>query len=135
MQSVAYAHGADVADVQGFRYVGRTKIHHHSFWFGRFGEKEVFAARRCRERLVQHGRFEPEIQEASTRDFDLLAQVGEVELGQHIGGELAGIEFALLGKRHEGVALVIAEFRVARADQYGGDIGVGQHREGGGLEF
>ena len=95
----------------------------------------MFTARGCRESLIENGGLEAEIQEASTCDFNFFAQVSEVEFSQDISGELARIEFALLGERHEGVALVIAEFGVAGADQHGGDIGVGQHRERGGLEF
>ena len=96
----------------------------------------MFAARGSLERAGQRGIFQPEIQEARAGDFHLLANFGDIEFGQHVGGELARIHFPRLGQRHERVALVIAELRVrARTDQNRGDVGVRQDRADGGLQL
>ena len=63
-------------------------------------------------------------------------QSPNVELGQHVGGELARIHFPRLGERHERVALVIAEFGIGtRTDQNDGGVRVRQDRADGGLEL
>ena len=99
-------------------------------------EKQMFSARRGFERLGERGRLEPEIQEARAGNFHLLAPIANIQLGEHVGGELARIHFARLGERHERVALVIAEFGIGtRTDQNNGGVGVRQDRADGGLEL
>jgi len=96
----------------------------------------MFAARRGFERPGEHGRLEPEIQEARSRDFHLLAPLVHVEFGNRVGGELARIHFARLGERHERVALVITELGIGtRTDQNHGGVRVRQDRADGGLEL
>jgi hypothetical protein len=82
----------------------------------------MLAARSGFERLCEGGIFQPEIQEARAGDFHFFANIRNIELRQHIGGELARIHFPGLGERHERIALVIAKFRVGTwADQNGGN--------------
>ena len=95
----------------------------------------MFAARGGFERLRENGIFQPEIQEARAGDFHLFADVGNIELGQDFRRELARIHFARFGERHQRVGLVVAKFRIARADQNGGDIGVRQNPADGSLQF
>ena len=87
----------------------------------------MFAARGGFERFCEGGCSEGEIKEAGTGDFDFVAPFGDIEFGEDVGGELARVHFARLGQGHQGVALVIAEFRVGGgADQDGGGVGVGE---------
>ena len=95
-------------------------------------EEEMFAARGGLQGLGQRRRFEPEIQEAGAGDLHLLATIADLKFGDHVGGQLARVQFPGLGQRHERVGLVIAELRVrARADQHRGNVSVrqdGSHR-------
>ncbi len=87
------------------------------------------------QRFAEHTGPEPEIQEPGPGDFHRLAPRGDIEAGDDIGGQLAGVEFARLGQGHDRGALVIAEFRIrTRADEDGGHIRVRQHRTGGLLQ-
>ena len=95
----------------------------------------MFAARRRFERLRKDGIFQPEIQEARAGDFHFFTDVGNVELGHRVGGELARIQLPRFGERHERVGLVVAKFRIARTDENGGDIGVRQNFADGGLQL
>ena len=89
--------------------------------------EEVFPARGGLQGLGQRLRFEAEVQETGAGDLHLLAAVGDIEFGDHVGGQLARVQFPGLGQRHQGVGLVIAEFGVrAGADQNGGNVSVRQ---------
>jgi hypothetical protein len=95
----------------------------------------MFATRRRFQRLYESGIFQPEIQEARAGDFHFFANFGNVKLSERVGGELARICFAHLGERHQGVGLVVAKFRIARADKHSGDICVRQNLKDGCLEL
>ena len=132
---VADAGGADVADVHRLGHVRRAEINDHGSRLRGLVKKQMFAARGAGQRLRERGILQPEIQEARAGDFHFFAKFGNVQLGQHVGGELARIQFARLGQRHQRVALVIAKFRIGTgADENGGDIGVRQHGADGGLQ-
>ena len=88
----------------------------------------MFAARRRRQHCDEGRFFQPEIQEARARDFHRLAQIRHIELRQNVAGQLARIQFARFGQRHERRALVIAELRVrTRAHEHRGQVGVRPH--------
>ena len=135
LQRVADAGGADVADVHRLGDVGRAEINDHDFRRDRFGEKQMFAARGGCERLLEQHRLEPEVQEAGAGDFNFFANTGNIQLRQRVGGELARVQPARLGERHERIALVVAEFRVARADEHGGNVRIRQNFADGGLQL
>ena len=79
--------------------------------------------------------FQSEIQEARASDLHFFTNIGKVELRHDIGGKLARIEFSRFGQGHQSVALVVAKFRIARADENGGDIGLRQDGADGGLQL
>ena len=94
----------------------------------------MFATRGGFERLREQSIFQSEIQETGTGDLNLFANFGNIELGQHVGSELARIQLTLFGERHERVRLIIAEFRITRADEHDGGIGIRQNFTDGGLQ-
>jgi hypothetical protein len=95
----------------------------------------MFAAGGGLECAGERGAFQPEIQEAGAGNFDFLAQTADVEFGKHIGRQLARIQFARLGERHQRVALVIAEFRVwTRLDKNAAGGCIGQDGTNGRLQ-
>ena len=70
------------------------------------------------------------IQEASAGDVNLGAPLGDIELCHDVGGELARIQFSLLGDPHQGVGLVIPELGIGtRAHQ--DLLGAGIRQDGG----
>src|ERR1039458_7059849 len=93
------------------------------------------AGRRRVERLREDGIFQPEIQEACAGDFHFFADVGHVQLGERVGGELARIQFPHLGERHQRVALVVAKFWIARTNKHDGNIRIRQNFADGGLQL
>ena len=124
-----------MADVHGLGDVRRTEINDRSVRAGGFLEKEMFAAGGGLQGGGERGGLEAEIEEARAGDFDFLANVGDIEFGDDIGGELARVHLALFGEGHERVGLVIAEFGVGTgADEHGGGAGVGQNGGDGGLQ-
>ena len=87
----------------------------------------MFPAHRSLKRLRDGLRLEAEVQETGPGDLDLLAPPAHIELRQHVGGELARVQLARLGQRHERVRLVIAELRIRTgADEQGRRARVGQ---------
>ena len=135
-EAVAENRGADVADVHRLGDVGRTEIHDDGARLG--GLSRRTDARRARPiagfRRAPSG-LSRKFRKPGAGDLDLLAPRGDVESGEHVGGELARIQFARLGQRHQRVALVIAELRVgAGAHEHGGNIGVRQHGADGCLQ-
>jgi hypothetical protein len=83
---------------------------------------------------AQNPGFQAKVEKTRARDFDRLAQVGEVEFGDHVRGELARIEFSRLGQRHQAVRLVIAKFGIAGPDQHARGGRGRQRRRHGGLQ-
>ncbi len=109
-------HGrADMADVHRLGHVGSGVIDH------------VGPRRRCRldaqARIVDRGRKlldepripQPQIDEARPGDFRRVAEVGHVEPGDDLGGQLLRLLVQLPAQRHGEVGLVIAESRVLGA--------------------
>ena len=93
----------------------------------RLVEKEMIAASGRLQRLGQRRVLEPEIQEARARDLDWLAPFRNVELRDHVGGQLPRIHFPRFRQRHQRVALVVAELRVrTRPDENRRDVGIGK---------
>ena len=119
-QGIAEDGGTDMADMHRFGGVGGTEVDNHRARLGSLFEEQVPALRGGLQRPGQGGRIKAEIQEASPGDLDRLAPAGQIELGDHCGGQVARIHLPRLGQRDQGVGLVIAEFRVrAGADQNG----------------
>ena len=111
-QAIAQDGRADVADVHGLGHVGRAEIHDHGPRLRGGLKEEVFAARGGLQGLGQRRGFEPEIKEAGAGNLHLLTDIADLKPGDHVGGQLARIHLPGLGERHEGVGLVVAEFRV-----------------------
>ena len=84
-ERVAEDRGANVADVHRLGDVRRTEINDDGFRLRGFVEKQMLAARGGFERLRERGIFQPEIQEARAGDFHFLANIGNIEFGQHVG--------------------------------------------------
>ena len=135
-QRVAQDRRADVADVHRLGHVGRAEIHHHR-------ARLVVPARRTGVRRARPtssapasaAGFEPEIQEAGAGHLDLLAAVADLQLGEHVGGQLARIQLPGLGQRHQRVGLVVAELGIgAGTDQHGRSVCVRQDGAHGCLE-
>ena len=134
LERIANASRANVSDVHGLGDVRRTEINDDGARRGGVVEEQMFAPGGGINCLRERGWQETEIQEARAGDFNFLAEGRDVELRDHIGGELARIEFARLGQGHQRVGLVVAEFSVARADKDGRNIGVRQHQADGLLQ-
>lgn len=91
-------------------------------------KKQMFSPSSASQGLLQHGSLQPNIQKARAGDIHFLANLRDVQFGQHVRGQLARIHFARLGQRHQGVALVIAKFGIGTgAHQYGGDVRIRQN--------
>ncbi len=91
---------------------------------------------RADEGIGEGGSLESEIEEAWPGDLDRLATVGDVDLLDNLCGEFARVELVALGQAHEGVGLVVAELGLgAGPDEYARDVGIGQEREDGLLQF
>ena len=96
----------------------------------------MFTARGGFQCLRQDGNFQPEIQEAGTGDLHFFAYIRNIKFRNDIRGKLARIQFPRFGQRHQCIGLVIAEFGIwTRAHQNGGNIGVRQDGEDGGLQL
>ena len=77
----------------------------------------------------------PEIQKSGPGYFDLVADVGEVEFGNDLSGQLPRIHLAGLGQSHQSVGLIIAELWIrTRLDEDGSDLRVWQDKLNGCLE-
>jgi len=98
-------------------------------------KKQVLARDGFIETGAEGSGRQAEIQEAGAGDFDFLTERGHVEFRHDIGGELAGIQCSSFSDGNQGIALVIAKFRIrARADEHGADVGVREDGADGGLE-
>ena len=83
-----------------------------------FVEKQMFAARRGFERCASAEIFSRKFRKPAPAISTFSQNSRNIEFGQHVGGQLARIQLARLGQRHQRVALVIAEFRVGtRTDE------------------
>ena len=135
LEGIANAGGTDVAHVHGLGHVRGAEINDHGFGRGGAVEKQVFAPHSRGKIFRELGGFETEIQEPGTGNLHFFARVGQIQFGEHIGGELARIEFPGLGEGHQGVALVITKFGFGTgADENDGDIRIRQNRQNGGLQ-
>ena len=116
-------------DVHRLGDVRRTEVDDDGARLRSFGEKQMLAARGGRDRFTHGCRRESKIQEARAGDFHLLANVLNVEFGEHVGRKLARIHLSLFGQRHERVGLVVTELWVgAGAHKHGGKVCVRQNR-------
>ena len=112
-QAVSEDRGADVAHVHRLGHVRRTEINDDGSRLRGFFEKQMFAARGGLAAFAASTEaFSRKFRKPAPAISTFSQTFGNVELGQHVGGELARIHFPHLGERHQRVALVIAEFRV-----------------------
>src|SRR5437016_11948519 len=92
-----------------FRDVWRTEIHYDRAWLRRLLVEEMLTPGRGLKRRRHCRGLEMKIEETRPRDFNLVAPLPDVQLAQHVGGELPRIQLSLLGQGHERSRLVIAE--------------------------
>jgi hypothetical protein len=93
-------------------------------WF----KEEVLAAHGGLEGLDERCRLEPEVKEACASNLHWVTSISDVKLGDHVSRQLPWVQFPGLGQCHEGVGLVIAEFRVRTgADQNVGNVSLRQN--------
>ena len=134
-EAVAENGGPDMADMHRLGYVGGAEVDDDGAGLGGRLEKEMLTAGGGLERFLQGAGFDPEIEETSAGDLDLLAPLAHVEQGQHRGGELPGIHLPLLRQRHQGRGLVIAELWIGTGPDL--DLlegGVGEREGDGGAQ-
>src|SRR5213594_3925105 len=99
-----------MSHVHWLRHIWRTEINNdRARGFG-FVVEEMFTACGCLQHTCQRSGPEAEIEKASPRDFDAFAPLADIQMGEHVSGELAWIHFPLLRKRHQDAALIIPEF-------------------------
>ena len=68
-----------------------------------------------------------EIEETAPRNRHGFAELGDVETGNDVRGDLARVEFTFLGQAHEGGGFVIAVAGIGTwSEQHAGQIRVGQ---------
>src|SRR4051812_40904017 len=105
-----------MANVHRLGDVWRTEIDDDGARILRRFIKEMQPLQGARESSADRFALKAEIEESGAGDFDGFTPLLDIELSDDLLGELTRIAFAFLRQRHEGVALVIAEFRVrARA--------------------
>jgi hypothetical protein len=96
----------------------------------------MLALGRADEGIGESVGLESEIQKTWPGDLDRFAAIGDVELPDDLGSELARVELVALGQAHEGVGLVVAKLRVgAGTDEDARNVGVRQERGDDLLQF
>ena len=96
-------------------------------WRGLAQKTDVRRARRLAGVCASAGGLSRKFRKPAPAISTFSHTFAHVELGEHVGGELARVQLPRLGQRHQRVGLVVAELRVgARADQDGGDVRVRQ---------
>ena len=114
--------------MHGLRHVGRAEIDNHGSRLRGSREEKVVSARGGLQGLGQRRRLESEVQETGAGNLHRLTYITDRELGDHVVGQQARVKLPGLGQRHEGIGLVVAEFRVrAWADLDCGDGCVWQY--------
>ena len=72
----------------------------------------MLAAQGAFERASHRSRLDAKIQKPRPGNFDLVANIIDIELGHDVRSQLARIHFAFLGQAHQRVALIIAKLGV-----------------------
>src|SRR5688500_7440759 len=119
-----------MAHMHGFRDIGRAKIDDDGTRrLGLFVEKMLTTRGRlqyCCQRLG----LDSEIEKPGARQLHALAPLAHLQPVKHIGRELARVQPPLLGQRHQGTRLIIAELWIRTwTNDYAGAVRV---RENGG---
>src|ERR1041385_1887116 len=118
-----------------FRDIRRTEINDDVARTWVAIEKERPGCSRILKSFSNGGRFKPEIQKTGSGNIHRFTPVSDVEFCEHVGSDLARIEFANLCKADQGIGLVITELRIrARTNQDIGCVVVRKNGDDDGLE-
>ena len=111
-EGIAEDGAADVADVHRLCHVGAREVGDDGLGLRGRRDAEHRVGGDGAEALFEVGGDDAEVDEPGAGDLRRLAQAGDVEAGDDLLGELAGIRALLFCQQHGDVGLVIAESRV-----------------------
>ena len=102
-----------MADVHFLGEVRGRILDHHALRFGNRAHAEPGIVQYRIQALGEEIRSQRDVDEARTGDFDLAGNAGEVQLVDHLLGQLARVHLALFGGRHHAIGLEVAELGAA----------------------
>ena len=117
-EGVADDRAAEVAHVHRLGDVGGREVDDHPPWLGPF-DAEPVVVDRLLQAIAEPVVLQPQVDEAGTGHLGWFAQVGDVESGDELGGDLARVPAENRLQRHRAVRLEVAETCVLRGTDHG----------------